>query len=250
MNHKNDTPKMWSYKLVHDTLFAPNPLWGVLTLATCKPMIRRSPNSNKGTWIAGWTACTIHNPEVCGGGIERCRPGEEKLVYLAQIDEQIPLDEYWLRFPEKRNNPKVPHSYAIYSGDNIYHKDHVEQDSIVAEPNDCGHTSVEDGKRDYHYGKNALICRKFYYFTPDNRVNIDPRFRALVHSAKGQSLKRGKLVEEFIDYIKKIAQEHNVGNGIVGELPVIYRDESQPGSMDDGEALAGYETRKRKGCGR
>ena len=31
-----------SYKVKHDTGFAPNPYFGILTLATCKPAIRRS----------------------------------------------------------------------------------------------------------------------------------------------------------------------------------------------------------------
>ncbi|MFR7823127.1 MAG: hypothetical protein ACLU30_07910 [Odoribacter splanchnicus] len=40
----------------HDTRFAPNPLFGVLTLATCKPSMRR--NMQIGNWIAGWTSKT------------------------------------------------------------------------------------------------------------------------------------------------------------------------------------------------
>ncbi len=63
--------KMWSYKLVWDTMFAPNPLFDVLTLATCKPGIRRSPNNRKGMWIAGFTACNIHNAPIFDGGISR-----------------------------------------------------------------------------------------------------------------------------------------------------------------------------------
>lgn len=85
---------MWSYKLTYDRMFAPNPFFGVLTLATCKPVIRRSPNSTPGTWIAGWTACTLHNADVYDEKIDRCAMGHEKLIYLAQIDENITLDEY------------------------------------------------------------------------------------------------------------------------------------------------------------
>ena len=43
--------KLYSYKMRHDTRFAPNPLFGVLTLATCKPSMRR--NMQIGNWIAG-----------------------------------------------------------------------------------------------------------------------------------------------------------------------------------------------------
>ncbi|MGE3595803.1 MAG: hypothetical protein AB7N70_09645 [Dehalococcoidia bacterium] len=42
-----------SYKMTHDTGFAPNPFWGCLTLATCKPGIRQT--RGPGDWIAGFT---------------------------------------------------------------------------------------------------------------------------------------------------------------------------------------------------
>ncbi len=50
-------------------------------------------------WIAGFTACTIHNAEAFGGGITRYKRGEEKLIYLAQISDIIPLDDYWEQYP-------------------------------------------------------------------------------------------------------------------------------------------------------
>ena len=42
------------YKLRHDTGFAPNPFHGFLTLATCKPAIRRC--RAKGDWVAGFAS--------------------------------------------------------------------------------------------------------------------------------------------------------------------------------------------------
>ena len=51
--------KMWSYRIVHDKQFAPNPFKGVLTLATCKPLIRRSNESRPGVWIAGFAAYSV-----------------------------------------------------------------------------------------------------------------------------------------------------------------------------------------------
>lgn len=38
--------KMWSYKVVLDTMFVPNPLFDILTLATCKPTIRNSSKAS------------------------------------------------------------------------------------------------------------------------------------------------------------------------------------------------------------
>lgn len=216
--------KMWSYKLVYDELFAPNPLWGILTLATCKPKIRKSPNSIRGTWIARWTACTIHNSELFGSGIDKYPSGHERLVFLAQIDDSISLDEYWERYPNKRNNPSVCIKDARLYGDNIYHNDNLDcNGNVVAEPNMWGHNGAEVAKRDYMYGKRALICKRFYYFTREHRLEIDPKFIPLVHHGRGESLKKDTvLINDFIDFVEKKAKEMNVENGIVGHIPVVY----------------------------
>lgn len=39
-------PKMRSCKVVWDTMFTPNPLFDILTIATCKPTIRNSSISS------------------------------------------------------------------------------------------------------------------------------------------------------------------------------------------------------------
>ena len=58
--------RLYSYKMSHDNRFAPNPLFGVLTLATCKPQLRK--NAKVGDWIAGWTSSHIaHTPTPCRG---------------------------------------------------------------------------------------------------------------------------------------------------------------------------------------
>jgi len=216
--------KMWSYKLVWDTMFAPNPLFDVLTLATCKPVIRRSPNNKKGMWIAGFTACNIHNAPIFGGGITRYNRGEEKLIYLARISDILTLDDYWEQYPQKRciHDPYTKYYDARWYGDNIYSRNYADKDgNIIPMPNNGGHEDASDGKRDYHYGKNAIICKRFYYFTPDNRMDVPDRFKkGLVHGAKGQSLKSDG-VEEFIAYVADYAAKKGVNNGIVGHIPVI-----------------------------
>ena len=70
--------KMWSYRIVHDKQFAPNPFKGVLTLATCKPLIRRSKESESGVWLAGFAAYSVKD------GL-RPKKGRELLIYLAKI---------------------------------------------------------------------------------------------------------------------------------------------------------------------
>ena len=69
---------IFSYVIPHDSGFAPNPFCGVLTLATCKPRIRKT--AQKGDFIVGTgSAATV---------------GNDKLVYAAEIDDVVPIAEY------------------------------------------------------------------------------------------------------------------------------------------------------------
>ena len=86
---------MWSYRIVHDKQFAPNPFKGVLTLATCKPLIRKSNKSKPGVWLAGFAAYSVKD------GV-RPKKGQELLIYLAKISEVITMQDYWTKYPLKR----------------------------------------------------------------------------------------------------------------------------------------------------
>jgi Nucleotide modification associated domain 2 len=46
----SDQPSVFSYVVTHDKGFAPNPYFGFLTLATCKPQIRKS--ARVGDWLS------------------------------------------------------------------------------------------------------------------------------------------------------------------------------------------------------
>ena len=82
---------LYSYKMSHDDGFAPNPYFGVLTLATCMGTMRQ--NTKVGNWIAGWTSRKTATSTP---------PGEERLIYLAKVTDKISIAEYWDRFPMKR----------------------------------------------------------------------------------------------------------------------------------------------------
>lgn len=196
----------------------PNPLFDVLTLATCKPTIRKSPNTTKGMWIAGWTACTLHNSPLEEYRIQHFKRHHEELIYLAQIDEILPLEEYWEKCPQKRCEMGTSPNDASWYGDNIYYLD---KDGKPVQCKNNGNHEEKDIKRDYSNGQRALICKRFYYFTPDKRIKAIPtEFQELIHGGIGQSIKSGEIVDRFIDFISKCALEEGVENGIVGELNI------------------------------
>ncbi len=99
--------KLYSYVIAQDYGFAPNPFFGMCTLATCKPGIRRC--ASVGDYIVG-TGCKKRN-----------RSGY--LVYVMRVDDALCFCEYWEdpRFQVKRPNLRGSKKQAF--GDNIYHRD-------------------------------------------------------------------------------------------------------------------------------
>jgi hypothetical protein len=191
----------YSYRLVWDTTFAPNPHKGILTLATCKPVIRRT--ARVGDWIAGFAAYSVKN------GI-RPTHDQERLIYLAKISEIMPLAEYWEKHPEKRPDLSVQNSCMAY-GDNIYEPTGIDNELKLI--SNAYHTDG-DVARDLR-GKNAIICDDFYYFAQDNRLAVPSDFDSIVYKGRGHTKKPiDKLFEDFIDYVTKEAGK----KGIIGEI--------------------------------
>lgn len=187
--------KYYSYVIKRDFGFAPNPYFGYCTLATCKPIIRRT--AQKGDWVALFGAS--------GTKIKR------KLVALMQVDETLSFDEYWedKRFIKKR--PDFSRAAFNMYGDNIYH--HVDN-KWFQEPS---HHSCKDGSINYnnlnHDTKTdrVLIAKQFFYFG-NNAVDVPDKFSHLIGEGRGHRVcDDERLIEPFIDYVSS-----NYTNGING----------------------------------
>jgi hypothetical protein len=98
--------RLFSYVVARDYGFAPNPFFGVCTLATCKPEIRRI--AQPGDWIIGTGSATAK------------RAGY--LVYVMRIDEALTFNEYWNDKRFQRKKPNLRGSKKQAFGDNIYRK--------------------------------------------------------------------------------------------------------------------------------
>lgn len=117
---------IYSYIITRDYGFAPNPFYGVCSLATCKPGIRR--NAEVGDWILGF------------GSNNKKSKYRKKLIFAMKVEEKITMDSYWedARFRCKRPVPNG--SLKQNYGDNIYYKvkgEWVQEDS---------HHSLENGE--------------------------------------------------------------------------------------------------------
>ena len=139
--------KVYVYVVKRDYGFAPNPFNGVLSLATCKPYIRKS--AQVGDIIVG------HTPADDGN----------KILFMVKVDEVLSFDEYWKdeRFASK--HPAMNGSTKRQVGDNIYHRD--EQGNWLQ---DDSHHSYENGvvnphnlNRDTSHTDRVLLGRQFIY---------------------------------------------------------------------------------------
>ena len=139
-----------SYKMSRDFGFAPNPFWGICTLACCKPRVRRSAQVNDWVVAAG----------VPKNNMQNC------VVFGMRVTETMTFDEYWNdpRFQCKK--PVLNNSAKYFFGDNIYH-DVIEKRSAVQSNS---HHSLPDGgtncdnlTQDIKSNK-VLISEDFIYF--------------------------------------------------------------------------------------
>jgi len=141
--------RVYSYKITRDFGFAPNPFHGILTLATCKPGIRRG--AQPGDLIVG---CGSAGNNQVG-----------KAIFVSRVGGKLNFNQYWEdeRFIVKR--PFFGGSRSRAYGDNIYH--HDEQGEWVQERS---HHSFQDGSlntsnlyRDTG-SNNVLWCTDFVYY--------------------------------------------------------------------------------------
>lgn len=217
--------ELFSYKMTHDTGFAPNPFGHTLTLATCKPSIRLC--KRVGQWIAGFTSVMLNRDPV----------GEERLVYLMRIGEKVHLRDYFI---DPRFQDKIPNTQLIdpvaKAGDNIYRPlvpgafefSHFEQLKNVNHWADCGpskHHLEEDIS-----GQYVLVADTFYYFG-SCPLSIPAVYRPQV--PKGQAnhgyLTQTEQAERFIRFIQDNYKPGIQCNPTVWETSETLKKSSCPG---------------------
>lgn len=130
--------RLFSYIVARDYGFAPNPFFGVCTLATCKPKIRKTASIED--WIIGT------------GSSQKGRVGY--LVYVMRITETMTFNSYWADGRFQRKKPNLRGSKKQAFGDNIYFRDgsnqwqqqnshHSYADGSANPPNICNDTKVD-----------------------------------------------------------------------------------------------------------
>ncbi len=141
--------KLYSYIVVNDTGFAPNPFWGFCTLADCKPVIRRT--ADNGDWVVGLS------PKANGN----------KIIFAMEVNEILSFAKYFNDKRFKKKTPDFKKKLVIYkSGDNIYQplsNGKFKQIQSMHSKNKSTTENLNTKKSDLS-GENVLISTNFFYF--------------------------------------------------------------------------------------
>lgn len=187
---------LYSYKMVVDSGFAPNPFYGYLTLATCKPYIRMT--KKEGDYIAGFTSAKLE---------KKYSSGFEKLIYIMKVTQKMSYAEYHEdpKFKKKIPSEKSPRSRA---GDNIYKL----KNSCYVQLGTRNHANAGDIRIDMQC-REVLISNQFFYFG-SKPISIDrfgikkPKFQ----SAYGVRTIDRREIEKLWRYLEGKYKKNHVYN--------------------------------------
>jgi hypothetical protein len=145
MNPSVATKRVFSYVVVHDTGFAPNPFHGLLTLACCKPLIRR--NASVGDIIVGLSSRS------------------ERVVYAVQVAEIVGLEEYWADPRYRSRRPRMNSLRIIdRTGDNIYEPVSGRYRQLPSFHSNPDGSENQGLKQTDLGGRNVLVGERFTYW--------------------------------------------------------------------------------------
>lgn len=182
----------YSYVIVRDYGFAPNPFYGFCTLATCKPRIRKS--ATVGDWIIG---CGSAKYNISG-----------YIVFVMRVDLKLNFNDYWTGDRYKCKRPVMNGSLKQMYGDNIYHFERrtgiwVQEDSHHSEED--GSENERNKTRDLQ-SESVLISSKFWYFGSKS-LKVPLRFRRenldICCTSRGNKIIRDEnLIYQFVSWLE------------------------------------------------
>lgn len=186
---------IYTYVITHDTGFAPNPFGGICTLATCKPLIRRT--AQIGDWLVGTSSAKTL--------------GKGKVIYAARIDEVISISKYGSdpRFSAK--HPALDGNSR--HGDCIYYQ---EADGSWRQRRNIHHAK-EHMERDIS-GKNVLISKMYWYFGA-SAPELPESLREIIKSGPGHKCTRSQeIINGLFAWLKSNPE------GVLGapSMPLCY----------------------------
>lgn len=189
-------PRLFSYCIPWDDGAAPNPFWGVCTLAICKPRIRRA--AEPGDWVVA--TGSMHSPMGDVSGM---------LVYAMRVRAKLTMASYD-QWTEQFLPSKVPDLLSVdprrWVGDSIY--------DFSTDPPDLrlGVHGMANRQRDLG-GGYVLVSDHFYYFG-DHPQPLPKKLLSIVLQAQGhRSHANDPYRDELVSWIESLGYRRNVPLG-------------------------------------
>ena len=187
---------LYTYCIPYDDGAAPNPFWGICTLAICKPVIRRVAG------IGDW---------VVGTGSKNSPIGDKSkhVVYAMKVTGKMTLEKYD-EFCQKHYPNKIPdwknEDFRRRLGDCIY--DFSSIPPIIRK----GVHNENNLERDLG-GKYALLSSQFYYFG-DSPIELAENLLPIIKEGQAHKSKSNDPYREsFVSWIEDLGFKPNIPHG-------------------------------------
>jgi hypothetical protein len=194
------------YRMTNDAGSAPNPFYGICTLAICTPNHQRA-RLREGNVIVGVEADPLIRRR------RKKRPDSTSarcIVYYMVIDKILDLDSYFRNPRFARKIPKPGGSVIAARGDNCHYKDdNGVWRSVPGHP----HEQDQEATLLDQIGNRVLIGRQYYYFGDEAILLPKAMERQFVPRAQGIKYCDHPL-PDFDQYVDAAAR----GYGKVGRI--------------------------------
>lgn len=188
--HKSLMPELFTYTIPIDDGAAPNPFYGMCSLAICKPGIRKIARPDD--WVAGLGAKNAPSGDL-----------SNRLVYAMRVEEVLSMADYD-RLAPSRWPHRIPYvdSLALQErlGDCIY-------DFSTGTPTQRrGVHGLNNMATDLR-GCNVLVSRDFYYFG-NQAIPLPDDLSAICHQNQGfRSRSNAPYVQQFVAWIRSTVSQ-------------------------------------------
>jgi hypothetical protein len=185
--------RLFSYCLSYDDGAAPNPYWGLCTLAICKPKIRRT--AEIGDWIVGLGSANSPIGDI-----------SDSVVYAMCVTMKITLEEYdtfcQLNAPKKIPNWR-DRDFGRRMGDCIYDFFDGPEPKLRWSVHNEGNRVRDLG------GKYALISKHYYYFG-NHPIQLPIALRPIIHDTQGHKSEANQpYLALFVEWIENLGMRPN-----------------------------------------
>lgn len=153
--------KVCTYCMKVDRGLAPNPFFGVCSLALCTPNHMRA-KLHAGDYLIGLSSKGLRKQH---------RLTKPVIIYAMEIDRVLDLDDYYKQYPKKRGNSAGTNEQQV--GDALYRKD--DRGIIEHIPESKEHISSEAQVKDIR-GNRVFIGEKFWYFGKESEALPDEQW--------------------------------------------------------------------------